>query len=262
MREVHSIYLQTKPQLTIGFPTFCKLRPDHVDVFGKIPENVYVCQVHENLRLLLVALNSENNDVLTDLHSFLDKVVCSTENKTCMSLECAKCNESVDTFSITPLPKEQSEDIRFYQWERNEDNHTEKTLNYGDYGEVFDMPKAQLRGFLIRMYVKRLQQQYFESLHDNVNTQGILSHIIFSENFSLTEQNVVQSAHWTNNRCALFTVHLWVNKNVSQRLTYVSDCLDHEKVAIHNYVHSILQFVRENYDIVEKVYFFSDDPSS
>ena len=130
-----------------------------------------------------MALNSENNDVLTDFHSFLKKVVCSTENKTCMSLECAKCNESVDTFSITPLPKEQSEDIRFYQWERNEDNHTEKTLNYGDYGEDFDMPKAQLRGFLIRMYVKRLQQQYFESLHDNVNTQGILSHIIFFRKF-------------------------------------------------------------------------------
>ena len=43
---------------------------------------------------------------------------------------------------------------------------------------------------------------------------------------------------------------------------YVSDCLDHDKVAVHKYVHSILQFVRENYDTIEKVHFFSDDPSS
>ena len=111
-------------------------------VFGKIPENVCVCQVHESLCLLLVAPNSKNNDVPTDFHSFLDKVVCSTESKMCMSFKCAKCN-SVDMFSIFPLSEEQSEDIKFYQWEGNEDNHTEKTLSHGDYGEVFDMLKAQ-----------------------------------------------------------------------------------------------------------------------
>ena len=42
---------------------------------------------------------------------------------------------------------------------------------------------------------------------------------------------------------------------------YVCDCLDHDKVAIHKFVHSILQFVRENYDTIEKVHFFSYGPS-
>ena len=81
---------------------------------------------------------------------------------------------------------------------------------------------------------ERLQEQYFESLHDNINGQEILIQINFSENFSLTEQNGIQSAHWTNNEGTLFTVHLWVHKKVSQGLTYVSDCLDHDKVAIHS----------------------------
>ena len=117
----------------------------------------------------------------------------------CMSLECAKCNETVDKFSIFPLSEEQSEDIKFHQWERNEDNHTEKTLNYGDSGEVHDILQTQLQGFLIHMYVKRLQQQYFESLHDKVNGQKILIQINFSEHLSLTKQNAVQSTHWTNN---------------------------------------------------------------
>ena len=57
------------------------------------------------------------------------------------------------------------------------------------------MLQAQLQGFLIQKCVKRLQQQYFESLCDNVNGQEILIQINFSENFSLTEQNAVQSAH-------------------------------------------------------------------
>ena len=34
---------------------------------------------------------------------------------------------------------------------------------------------------------------------------------------------------------------VWVNKNVSQGLTYIPDCLDHGKVEMHKYVHSILQ---------------------
>ena len=133
-----------------------------------------------SVSLLLVALNYKKNDIPTDFHSFLDMVVCSIENKMYISLECAKCNESVGTFFIFPLSEEQSEDIKFYQREWNEGNHTEKTLNYGDYGEVFDMLKAQLQDFLIHTYFTRLQQQYFESLHDNINGQEILIHINFS----------------------------------------------------------------------------------
>lgn len=135
-------------------------------------------------------------------------------------------------------------------------------MNYCDYGEVFDILKGQLQGFLIHMYFKRLQQQYFESLLDDVNVWEILIQINFSEYFSVTEQNVVQSAHWTNNQCTLFTVYLWVDRNESQGLIYVSDCLDHGKVAIHKYVRSILQLVGENYDNVEKVHLCSDGPSS
>ena len=75
------------------------------------------------------------------------------------------------------------------------------------------MLKSQLRGFLIHTYVKRLQQQHFESLRDNVDGKEILIQLDFLENFSFTEQNAVQSAHWTNKQCTLFTVHLWVEKN-------------------------------------------------
>ena len=88
------------------------------------------------------------------------------------------------------MSEEQSEDIKFHQWERNENNHTEKTLNYGDSGEVHDILQTQLQGFLIHMYVKRLQQQYFESLHDKVNGQKILIQINFSEHLSLTKQTL------------------------------------------------------------------------
>ena len=84
----------------------------------------------------------------------------------------------------------------------------------------------------------------------------------FSENVSFTEQNAVQSAHWTNKQCTLFTVHSWVQKNQSQILTYVSDCLNHDKVAVHKYVHIMLLIVRETYDQIEKINFFSDGPSS
>ena len=55
----------------------------------------------------------------------------------CHLFECVVRNKSVDTFPIFPFSEEPSEDIKFYQYERNEDNHTEKTLSYSDSGEVF-----------------------------------------------------------------------------------------------------------------------------
>ena len=124
------------------------------------------------------------------------------------------------------------------------------------------MLKSQLRSFLIHIYIKRLQQQHFKALRDNVDGTEILFQLDFSENFSFTEQNAVQSAHWTKKQCTLFTVHLWVEKNQSQSLTYMSDCLNHDKVAVHKYVHSVLLFVTGTYDLVHKINFFSDGSSS
>ena len=99
LREAHSLYLQTKPQSPLGYSTFCKLRPNHIHLFGKIPDSVCVCHVHEHFCMLLVALNSQNKEIPTDFHLFFNTVVCSAENKKCMSLECDKCSESADMYS-------------------------------------------------------------------------------------------------------------------------------------------------------------------
>lgn len=53
-----------------------------------------------------------------------------------------------------------------------------------------------------------------------------------SETFTITEQNAGQSLQWTNVQCTLLTIHIWVNKNITQSLTFFPDYLVHGKLAL------------------------------
>ena len=198
LREAHSLYLQAKRQSPLWYSTFCKLRPDHIHLFGKIPESVCICQVHENFCMLLVALNSHNKEIPTDFHSFLDKVVCSAKSKKGMSLECDKCSESADMYSAFTSPEEVLEDIKFYQWQWNKENQTEKsTLLWWLLWRLWYVKITTLQLLNPHICQETATATFWISpwqcwWQRDFNSTG------FSENISFTEQNAVQSGHWTN----------------------------------------------------------------
>ena len=107
-----------------------------------------------------------------------------------------------------------------------------------------------------------MQQQHFEFIHDNIDGNKILVQMDFSDTFTITEQNAGQSSHRANVKCTLFTLRIWVNKNITQSLTFDSDYLVHGKLAVHKFLLVTLEYVKENYGHVEKIDLFSDCTSS
>lgn len=83
-----------------------------------------------------------------------------------------------------------------------------------------------------------------------------------SETFTITEQNAGQSLQWTNVQCTLLTIHIWVNKNITQSLTFFPDYLVHGKLALHKFVLVTSKYVQENYQYEEIIHFFSYCASS
>ena len=57
LREAYKKFKEENPSLKVGLTRFCELRPAHVKLFDQIPHQVCVCSYHENVRLLLAALN-------------------------------------------------------------------------------------------------------------------------------------------------------------------------------------------------------------
>eukprot|EP00794_Sanderia_malayensis_P001513 gene1513-1671_t len=58
LAEAHQLYLEENPDYSIGRSKFFQLRPKNVKLFDKMPHSVCVCMYHENIRLLLNALEN------------------------------------------------------------------------------------------------------------------------------------------------------------------------------------------------------------
>ena len=93
LAEAHSIYCKESTN-TIGLSKFCDLRPKQVKLFDTLPHNVCICPYHENVRLLLKALQGETGFPETTTE-FVNALVCDASNKDCMTLQCPECAKTI-----------------------------------------------------------------------------------------------------------------------------------------------------------------------
>ncbi|KAE8745126.1 hypothetical protein FOCC_FOCC008191 [Frankliniella occidentalis] len=116
--------------------------------------------------------------------------------------------------------------------------------------------------FLTHVYVKRQQCTFFKSLKENVDGSQIVLQIDFAENFTITNQNGIQSAHWNHERCTLFTAHSWISPVEEQAMVIVSDDLQHDKVAVYKFLDLLLDSLTSEHDSVKEVHIISDGAAS
>jgi len=129
---------------------FCKLCPKHVKLFDSIPHNVYICQHHENVRLLLGALKDHTN-LPTDIKEFSDIMMCTEFSKECANRDCEVCNDNLTEYA--PAQEIGGHLLQYYQWQ-NQDR-IEKVEITSSVAEAFKCLLVQLRPFLVHVCVKR-----------------------------------------------------------------------------------------------------------
>ena len=86
LKELHLEFIKSTGD-EICFSKFCELRPKWcVTVNSRGMHSVYVCQQHQNVKLLMAAIPDN-----CDYKEYLAKLVCSIENRTCMMQSCDSC---------------------------------------------------------------------------------------------------------------------------------------------------------------------------
>ena len=111
LKEAYSIFCNENPNFQIGFSKFCDLQPQQVKLIQDVPHSACLCSYHDNVRLLLVALNKHDKTIPTEFHDFIAKLVCNQESEECMFSICCDC------LSIIILtPEIDHNDISWWQW--------------------------------------------------------------------------------------------------------------------------------------------------
>ena len=85
------MFLEENPTCIISFSKFADLRPPQVLLQRDVPHNACLCKYHENVRLLLQALNKGGLDVPTSFRDFIALTVCDQSNEKFRDGTCENC---------------------------------------------------------------------------------------------------------------------------------------------------------------------------
>ena len=168
-----------------------------------VPHSACLCSYHENVRLLLVALNKHDKTIPTEFHDFIAKLVCNQESDECMFGICCDCP------SITILtPEIDYNDILWWQWTNDQNGKTEKQEFKGSLIDCLNILKQQSSYFLKHTNIRHMQSRAFiserESLKDDDST--VVIQVDFAENYTTQIQNAIQSSYSVSKQFTLFTV--------------------------------------------------------
>ena len=112
LQELYTVFKEKHSYVNIGSLKFCALRPKCCALASsKMTHSVCICSAHENVVLLVDAVDWELADI-----GLIKKIVCNTESNKCVMHQCKSCPAS-------PTLKE------FLDQELNEHEDDEK-LNY------------------------------------------------------------------------------------------------------------------------------------
>ena len=113
----------------------------------------------------------------------------------------------------------------------------EKVKSQDTFEDICTCINNSSKSFLWHCFIKDQQHSAFDAQRRNGDK---LLQIDFSENYSCTQQNEVQSAHWNKKQITIFTAVFW-SQDTTKSYAVISDNHDHCKVAVFAFLKTIFQ---------------------
>lgn len=111
-------------------------------------------------------------------------------------------------------------------------------------------------------YVAEQQSAFLKHTKDTLrrNEFDIISD--FAENYSFVMQDEIQAYHWMNQQCTIhpFSIYYKDEHNTLQTISFVviAESLEHNHISVYLFQTKLIQFLRNKFAFIDKIYFFSD----
>ncbi|CAF5036332.1 unnamed protein product, partial [Rotaria magnacalcarata] len=108
---------------------------------------------------------------------------------------------------------------------------------------------------------KRAQSSLFEELKESTDDKKVLLQVDYTENFTMDQQDAIQSAYWNTRMLSIFTAHAWCGAN-NYSFALVSDNVTHDKYCVAVCLNNIITKLKQYLPDLEEIVFFSDGAAS
>ncbi|CAF3985084.1 unnamed protein product [Rotaria sp. Silwood2] len=257
LNEVYQLFAEENPQVVISCSSFKKLRPCNVLYKSATPHNLCLCIHHENISLLLQAIDEHIHGIKSiDLNSFIKLLVCDDSQELCMFSNCSQCSNNfkmkiqdqmIDPFVI----------IKWSLWSTSKEGRTVKIDYEGTVQNCIHILQTKINRFLFHVFIKRQQSNFFEMLKKDVTDEKCLLQVDYAENYSIIEQNEIQSAHWSRKQLSIFTAHVW-SQSKTYPLVIISDDSSHDKYTVAKCLEHLFKHLKILLPSMKELIIFSD----
>ena len=177
-----------------------------------------------------------------------------------MSGKCSECDQMFEKKYNCENGEPQTE-VEWYQW-KNVEGRWMKVVKKGSHSDVLQDLKQQLPAFLLHTFIKRKQSAHFEAEKKKANGKHITIQVDFAENYSIIQQDEIQSGHWAHDQVTLFTACAYIDSDIVESYVVISDDMVHGKYQVATFLDKIIKDLKKAYPDVESVSFFSDGAAS
>jgi len=264
--EVYSLFKKENPSVKVGKSKFAELRPKHVLLNSKVPQNICLCKYHENFISAVDILHKNCPAVPSYSHDLPEKLICTPASEQCWFNQCDKCKYGNGLRNICNMQEDTDQLITWYVWKNDGDGRLTKVVEEGSASDLVTYLCSITPQFLEHCYVKRHQADMYKKQREAAETswseEAALLQVDFSENYTCMYQDEIQSAHWQQSQVSLFTAAIWYAGKLHPTVI-VTDNTIHAKETVVAYIRKLLLLVKARAPAsLKTVHIWSDGPAS
>lgn len=271
-----NLYIQFKQRtkIKICFNTFLKYKPFFVVYLKCNARNTCACVKHLNMQLKLDRLRELKIIESSNLSDLMSKLTCNSERaEKCMLALCLHCKiKMLTTF-------EYATDItsHYYIWDRAEEERMNKKGEKYVFKamtkrkiietqeKIVALTNQEIPGFLQHLHNIHNQAQYNKHIKKNLNSETVVLHSDFSENYATKCHTEIQALHYGGSR-TLLTLHtnayyiLDRDKVNLYKICTISEDVRHTSPAVFAHLEPIFQKFKEA--AIKVLQIFTDGPTT
>ena len=153
-----------------------------------------------------------------------------------------------------------NDEVSWFNWVRISNKIHLQEMN-GDMPTLLDNIDDQWPIILKHHYVKDQQRLYIDDVKKKSNDHSyVVVTCDFAENYTLVAQREIQSAYWSHQQVAIFTIHIKIGDS-HINLAAISDYLNHDTAFVYCCQQKITDFIKNKFPSVKKIVYVSDGAS-
>lgn len=267
LKELYVLFKTENPKSRVSFSMFAKLRPKNCILAGPSGTHcVCVCTIHQNVKMMLDAIDLKNltrNDDLKmeNYKDCLASIICSEPDDNCFLNSCEKCpgTETFRNHLLDLLTKSSVTEVKYAVWTES-DRSTLLTV-HESIEEFVDNLCQGLEKLKPHSYISKKQSAFIKSKKENLSPNEVLVCFDFSENYAFVVQDAAQAFHYNNDQSTVFPV-LYYYKTKSgifhKSCIFLSESTKHDTAAVYTVLTQLIPIIRKDVPQVKKIIYVSD----